>query len=166
VNIRLRFKLLSLFVLQFAAHTSNYYPLLCEIMCFDLKPELRSVLRRFFLRIGPVFNITPGSRSGGGPWCQGTGRTYIRPSIITSWNIQYTLIRESHTLCTEPCWIQTVVKWTGGDEPDLIALKQCLQADIIMLPFIHLSICIGFAVRKCRIVTIKIYFYCHSNEKC
>ncbi|XP_023713416.1 brefeldin A-inhibited guanine nucleotide-exchange protein 1 isoform X2 [Cryptotermes secundus] len=52
---------------RFAAHTSNYYPLLCEIMCFDLKPELRSVLRRFFLRIGPVFNITPGSRSGGGP---------------------------------------------------------------------------------------------------
>jgi len=52
---------------RFAAHTSNYYPLLCEIMCFDLKPELRSVLRRFFLRIGPVFNITPGSRSGNVP---------------------------------------------------------------------------------------------------
>ncbi|KDR19475.1 Brefeldin A-inhibited guanine nucleotide-exchange protein 1 [Zootermopsis nevadensis] len=52
---------------RFAAHTSSYYPLLCEIMCFDLKPELRSVLRRFFLRIGPVFNITLGSRSGGVP---------------------------------------------------------------------------------------------------
>ncbi|XP_063238863.1 brefeldin A-inhibited guanine nucleotide-exchange protein 1 isoform X2 [Bacillus rossius redtenbacheri] len=43
---------------RFAAHTSSYYPLLCEIMCFELKPELRSVMRRFFLRIGPVFNIT------------------------------------------------------------------------------------------------------------
>ncbi|XP_043188621.1 brefeldin A-inhibited guanine nucleotide-exchange protein 1-like isoform X1 [Amphibalanus amphitrite] len=44
---------------RFRAHASNYYPLLCEVMCFDLKPELRAVLRKFFLRIGPVFNITP-----------------------------------------------------------------------------------------------------------
>ncbi|CAL4062209.1 unnamed protein product, partial [Meganyctiphanes norvegica] len=43
---------------QFCAHASNYYPFLCEIMCFNLKPELRAVLRRFFLRIGLVFNIT------------------------------------------------------------------------------------------------------------
>ena len=43
---------------RFAVHASNCYPLLCEVMCFDLKPELRSVLRRFFLRIGPVFRIT------------------------------------------------------------------------------------------------------------
>ncbi|XP_046659778.1 brefeldin A-inhibited guanine nucleotide-exchange protein 1 isoform X2 [Homalodisca vitripennis] len=43
---------------RFGAHASSYYSLLCELMCFDLKPELRSVLRRFFLRIGPVFNIT------------------------------------------------------------------------------------------------------------
>ncbi|XP_055713597.1 brefeldin A-inhibited guanine nucleotide-exchange protein 1 [Phlebotomus papatasi] len=43
---------------RFAAHITHYYPLLCEIMCFDLKPELRSVLRRVFLRIGPVFNVT------------------------------------------------------------------------------------------------------------
>ncbi|MPC12608.1 Brefeldin A-inhibited guanine nucleotide-exchange protein 1 [Portunus trituberculatus] len=43
---------------QFAAHASNYYPFLCEITCFNLKPELRAVLRRFFLRIGIVFNIT------------------------------------------------------------------------------------------------------------
>ncbi|KAF5295877.1 hypothetical protein FQR65_LT10364 [Abscondita terminalis] len=44
--------------LQFAAHVSCYYPLLCEIVCFDLKAELRSILRRVFLRIGPVFRIT------------------------------------------------------------------------------------------------------------
>lgn len=43
---------------QFAIHIANYYGSLCEIMCFDLKPELRSVLRRVFLRIGPVFSIT------------------------------------------------------------------------------------------------------------
>lgn len=43
---------------RFAAHISNYYPLLCEIMCFDMKAELKSVLRRVFLRIGPVFRIT------------------------------------------------------------------------------------------------------------
>ncbi|KAK5639975.1 hypothetical protein RI129_010786 [Pyrocoelia pectoralis] len=43
---------------RFAAHISSYYPLLCEIVCFDLKAELRSILRRVFLRIGPVFRIT------------------------------------------------------------------------------------------------------------
>uniref|UniRef100_A0A8C0DU32 SEC7 domain-containing protein n=1 Tax=Balaenoptera musculus TaxID=9771 RepID=A0A8C0DU32_BALMU len=37
---------------RFKAHASFYYPLLCEIMQFDLIPELRAVLRRFFLRIG------------------------------------------------------------------------------------------------------------------
>ncbi|XP_013112476.2 brefeldin A-inhibited guanine nucleotide-exchange protein 1 [Stomoxys calcitrans] len=42
---------------RFATHVSNYYTLLCEMMCFDMKLELRSVLRRVFLRIGPVFNI-------------------------------------------------------------------------------------------------------------
>ncbi|CAH1119686.1 unnamed protein product [Phaedon cochleariae] len=43
---------------RFAAHVSSYYPLLCEIVCVDLKAELRSILRRVFLRIGPVFHIT------------------------------------------------------------------------------------------------------------
>nr|XP_022909344.1 brefeldin A-inhibited guanine nucleotide-exchange protein 1 [Onthophagus taurus]XP_022909345.1 brefeldin A-inhibited guanine nucleotide-exchange protein 1 [Onthophagus taurus] len=43
---------------RFAVHVSSYYPLLCEIVCFDLKAELRSILRRVFLRIGPVFRIT------------------------------------------------------------------------------------------------------------
>uniref|UniRef100_A0A8C1B9A4 ARF guanine nucleotide exchange factor 1 n=1 Tax=Cyprinus carpio carpio TaxID=630221 RepID=A0A8C1B9A4_CYPCA len=43
---------------RFKAHASRYYPLLCEIMQFDLIPELRAVLRKFFLRIGLVFQIT------------------------------------------------------------------------------------------------------------
>uniref|UniRef100_A0A671MIR8 Brefeldin A-inhibited guanine nucleotide-exchange protein 1-like n=1 Tax=Sinocyclocheilus anshuiensis TaxID=1608454 RepID=A0A671MIR8_9TELE len=34
---------------RFKAHASRYYPLLCEIMQFDLIPELRAVLRKFFL---------------------------------------------------------------------------------------------------------------------
>ncbi|KAL2085172.1 hypothetical protein ACEWY4_018492 [Coilia grayii] len=42
---------------RFKAHASRYYPLLCEIMQFDLIPELRAVLRKFFLRIGMVFQI-------------------------------------------------------------------------------------------------------------
>uniref|UniRef100_A0A669F4T1 ARF guanine nucleotide exchange factor 1 n=1 Tax=Oreochromis niloticus TaxID=8128 RepID=A0A669F4T1_ORENI len=43
---------------RFKAHASRYYPLLCEIMQFDLIPELRAILRKFYLRIGIVFNIT------------------------------------------------------------------------------------------------------------
>uniref|UniRef100_A0A4W4GKI7 SEC7 domain-containing protein n=1 Tax=Electrophorus electricus TaxID=8005 RepID=A0A4W4GKI7_ELEEL len=40
---------------KFKAHASCYYPYLCEMMQFDLIPELRAALRRFFLRIGSVF---------------------------------------------------------------------------------------------------------------
>uniref|UniRef100_A0A8C7PQL7 ARF guanine nucleotide exchange factor 1 n=1 Tax=Oncorhynchus mykiss TaxID=8022 RepID=A0A8C7PQL7_ONCMY len=42
---------------RFKAHASRYYPLLCEIMQVDLIPELRTVLRKFYLRIGIVFQI-------------------------------------------------------------------------------------------------------------
>ncbi|KAM9342974.1 brefeldin A-inhibited guanine nucleotide-exchange protein 2 [Pholidichthys leucotaenia] len=42
---------------KFNLHASCYYPHLCEMMQFDLIPELRAVLRRFFLRIGSVFHI-------------------------------------------------------------------------------------------------------------
>ncbi|XP_062247442.1 brefeldin A-inhibited guanine nucleotide-exchange protein 2 [Platichthys flesus] len=42
---------------KFKPHASCYYPQLCEMMQFDLIPELRAVLRRFFLRIGSVFHI-------------------------------------------------------------------------------------------------------------
>ncbi|XP_055601135.1 brefeldin A-inhibited guanine nucleotide-exchange protein 1 [Uranotaenia lowii] len=48
---------------RFAAHISSYYVLLCDLMCFDLKPELRTVLRRVFLRISPVFGISNASVS-------------------------------------------------------------------------------------------------------
>ncbi|CAB1349808.1 unnamed protein product, partial [Coregonus sp. 'balchen'] len=44
---------------RFKAHASRYYPLLCEIMQVDLIPELRAVLRKFYLRIGIVFQIAP-----------------------------------------------------------------------------------------------------------
>ncbi|KAG8002940.1 Brefeldin A-inhibited guanine nucleotide-exchange protein 2 [Nibea albiflora] len=42
---------------KFKPHASCYYPHLCEMMQFDLIPELRAVLRRFFLRIGSAFHI-------------------------------------------------------------------------------------------------------------
>ncbi|XP_067620339.1 LOW QUALITY PROTEIN: brefeldin A-inhibited guanine nucleotide-exchange protein 1 [Eurosta solidaginis] len=50
-------RLLKMSDARFATHVSSYYALLCEMMCLDLKPELRSVLRRVYMRIGPVFNI-------------------------------------------------------------------------------------------------------------
>uniref|UniRef100_A0A8D9B2L0 Brefeldin A-inhibited guanine nucleotide-exchange protein 1 n=1 Tax=Cacopsylla melanoneura TaxID=428564 RepID=A0A8D9B2L0_9HEMI len=42
---------------KFRVHTGAYYPRLCDLMCFDLKPELRSVLRKYFLRLGTVYGV-------------------------------------------------------------------------------------------------------------
>ncbi|KAI5720152.1 hypothetical protein M8J77_002655 [Diaphorina citri] len=42
---------------KFRVHTSAYYTHLCDLMCFDLKPELRSVLRKYFLRLGTVYAV-------------------------------------------------------------------------------------------------------------
>ena len=44
---------------RFRAHVKVLYPLLCDTIMYDLKPELRSILRKFFLRIGPSFGIVP-----------------------------------------------------------------------------------------------------------
>lgn len=67
---------------QFAAHASNYYPFLCEIMCFNLKPELSAVLRRFFLRIGIVFNIThPSIRNHTTSTSSLGSNSYLRDSL-------------------------------------------------------------------------------------
>ncbi|XP_037121927.1 brefeldin A-inhibited guanine nucleotide-exchange protein 2 isoform X2 [Syngnathus acus] len=53
---------------KFKPHASCYFSHLCEMMQFDLIPELRAVLRRFFLRIGAVFHIAaPGPRQRDGP---------------------------------------------------------------------------------------------------
>ena len=46
--------------MQFKVHASQYYAQLCDVMLFDLKSELRSILRRFFLRAGVVANIVSG----------------------------------------------------------------------------------------------------------
>lgn len=43
---------------RFAAHASQYYPNLCETIIYDLKPELRSILKKVFIRTGHVFGIT------------------------------------------------------------------------------------------------------------
>lgn len=34
------------------------YPLLCQIWCVEVRPEVCSVLRNLFLRIGDVFHIS------------------------------------------------------------------------------------------------------------
>ncbi|XP_064486890.1 brefeldin A-inhibited guanine nucleotide-exchange protein 1-like isoform X2 [Ornithodoros turicata] len=43
---------------RFRAHASVYYPHLCELTCMEVKPAIRAVLRRFFLRVGSAFNIS------------------------------------------------------------------------------------------------------------
>ncbi|XP_057686488.1 brefeldin A-inhibited guanine nucleotide-exchange protein 2 isoform X3 [Corythoichthys intestinalis] len=53
---------------KFKPHASCYFSPLCEMMQFDLIPELRAVLRRFFLRIGSAFQIAvPGAMGRDGP---------------------------------------------------------------------------------------------------
>ncbi|GFO03195.1 Brefeldin a-inhibited guanine nucleotide-exchange protein 1 [Plakobranchus ocellatus] len=42
---------------RFKIHAGAYYPLMCEAIVFPLKPEIVSTLRKFFLRLGPVFAI-------------------------------------------------------------------------------------------------------------
>ncbi|XP_053675895.1 brefeldin A-inhibited guanine nucleotide-exchange protein 1 [Anopheles nili] len=51
-------RLLKMSDARFAAHIASYYVFLCDLTCVDLKPELRTVLRRVFLRISPVFGIS------------------------------------------------------------------------------------------------------------
>ncbi|CAL8096814.1 unnamed protein product [Orchesella dallaii] len=57
---------------RFKTHTNHYYPYLCELVCIELKAELKAVLRKYFMRIGPAFGIcnsipqclTPSANSG------------------------------------------------------------------------------------------------------
>ncbi|XP_066903562.1 brefeldin A-inhibited guanine nucleotide-exchange protein 1 isoform X2 [Halyomorpha halys] len=42
---------------KLAVHVNAHYPLLCSLIAVDMKPELRSVLTKLFLRIGPIFSI-------------------------------------------------------------------------------------------------------------
>ena len=46
-----------LFVFQFRVHASHYYPLMCETMNYDLKHELRSIMKKFFVHVGHKFGI-------------------------------------------------------------------------------------------------------------
>ncbi|BFY99374.1 hypothetical protein BsWGS_02414 [Bradybaena similaris] len=46
---------------RFKIHASAYFPQLCEVIMFPLKQEIMSTLRKFFLRLGPVYGITPKS---------------------------------------------------------------------------------------------------------
>ncbi|XP_053393840.1 brefeldin A-inhibited guanine nucleotide-exchange protein 1-like isoform X3 [Mercenaria mercenaria] len=42
---------------RFRVHASHYYPLMCETMNYDLKHELRSILRKFFIHVGHKFGM-------------------------------------------------------------------------------------------------------------
>ena len=42
------------------------YPLLCQLWCVDVRPEVCSVLRNLFLRIGSVYGISVVT-NGNGP---------------------------------------------------------------------------------------------------
>ncbi|KAL1128928.1 hypothetical protein AAG570_013462 [Ranatra chinensis] len=43
---------------KLAVHVRAHYTLLCNMIALDLKPELRSLLTKLFLRVGPLFGIT------------------------------------------------------------------------------------------------------------
>uniref|UniRef100_A0A182IX62 Uncharacterized protein n=1 Tax=Anopheles atroparvus TaxID=41427 RepID=A0A182IX62_ANOAO len=60
-------RLLKMSDARFAAHIASYYVFLCDLTCVDLKPELRTVLRRVFLRISPVFGISNTNGTTGTP---------------------------------------------------------------------------------------------------
>ncbi|XP_013378695.1 brefeldin A-inhibited guanine nucleotide-exchange protein 1 isoform X2 [Lingula anatina] len=40
---------------QFRGHASVYYPYICDMLLFELKGELRALVRKFLLRVGSVF---------------------------------------------------------------------------------------------------------------
>ncbi|XP_059351895.1 brefeldin A-inhibited guanine nucleotide-exchange protein 2-like isoform X2 [Daphnia carinata] len=42
---------------KFKTHVSSWHQLLCELVSFELKPELRSLLRKIFLKVGQVFRV-------------------------------------------------------------------------------------------------------------
>ena len=48
---------LSLSLSQFRQHVGVHYQLLCSLLALELKYEVRSLLRRIFVRIGQDFNI-------------------------------------------------------------------------------------------------------------
>lgn len=43
---------------KFKIHACYCYPFLCEIITFDLKPELRAIIRKFLLRVGQAYNVS------------------------------------------------------------------------------------------------------------
>lgn len=43
---------------RFRIHGSAYFPFICETLMFDFKLEMKSTLKKFFLRYGPTFGIT------------------------------------------------------------------------------------------------------------
>lgn len=46
---------MNLLQFKFFVQSAQHYPLLCEMMIIDLKPELKTVLGRIFSRIGLLY---------------------------------------------------------------------------------------------------------------
>ncbi|CAF0873235.1 unnamed protein product [Didymodactylos carnosus] len=63
VLILLYSKLLKLDDERFKFYASDIYSIVTEVVVFDLKPELRYMIREFFLRVGNIFNINDTSLS-------------------------------------------------------------------------------------------------------
>lgn len=43
---------------KLCVHINAHYSLMCNMIALDLKPELRSLLTKVFMRVGPLFSIT------------------------------------------------------------------------------------------------------------
>ena len=77
--------------LQFRTHISRWHQLLCELVSLELKPELRSLLRKIFLRVGQVFNIlAPNAYAT--VWC---------PLLFRVLDLFWI----SYPICISTCWV-------------------------------------------------------------
>jgi len=47
------------FLLQFQLHAAAHYAAVCDLISADIKMELRVMLRKFFSRLGLVYEIIP-----------------------------------------------------------------------------------------------------------
>ena len=54
-------RILLSFLVQFRLHASSHYSLISELISADIKSELRVMLRKFFTRVGYVYDIVSSS---------------------------------------------------------------------------------------------------------
>jgi brefeldin A-inhibited guanine nucleotide-exchange protein len=66
---------------RFKIHSMHYYPYLCELICIDLKAELKAVLKKYFSRVGPIFGICAHSTLNSQSPCQTPQTPSGNPSL-------------------------------------------------------------------------------------